>query len=67
MAQGAMKWFNGDKVFGFMAQDGGGSDLFVHYSAIGAQGYRTLNQADRVEFEFGQGQKGPQANDVRVL
>lgn len=67
MAQGIVKWFNGEKGFGFIAQDGGGPDVFVHYSAIGGQGFRTLAENDRVEFEVGQGQKGPQAQDVRVL
>lgn len=68
MAQGVVKWFNGEKGFGFIAQDGGGPDVFVHYSAIqGAGGYKVLEEGNRVEFEVGQGQKGPQAQDVRVL
>lgn len=67
MAQGTVKWFNGDKGFGFIAQDGDGPDVFVHYSAISGQGFRTLDEGNRVEFEVGQGQKGPQAQDVRVL
>ena len=67
MAQGTVKWFNGEKGFGFIAVDGGGADVFVHYSAIDAGGYRSLDEGQRVEFEVGQGQKGPQATGVRVL
>ncbi|MFE7722226.1 cold-shock protein [Nocardia rhizosphaerihabitans] len=67
MAQGIVKWFNGEKGFGFIAQDGGGPDVFVHYSAIGGSGFKSLEEGQRVEFEVGQGQKGPQAQDVRVL
>ena len=64
MAQGSVKWFNGEKGFGFIAQDGGGPDVFVHYSAIGGSGFKTLEEGQRVEFEIGQGQKGPQAQWV---
>ncbi|MFI6173853.1 cold-shock protein [Nocardia sp. NPDC051052] len=53
MTQDPVKWFNGAKGFGFIAQDDGGPDVFVHYSAMGAQGYRAFNQDDRVEFEVG--------------
>ncbi|BAD58285.1 MULTISPECIES: cold-shock protein [Nocardia] len=67
MAQGSVKWFNGEKGFGFIAQDGGGPDVFVHYSAIGGSGFKTLDEGQRVEFEIGQGQKGPQAQDVRAI
>ncbi|MBF6347527.1 cold-shock protein [Nocardia sp. NPDC058499] len=67
MAQGSVKWFNGEKGFGFIAQDGGGPDVFVHYSAIGGSGFKTLEEGQRVEFEIGQGQKGPQAQDVRTI
>ncbi|NKY85495.1 cold-shock protein [Nocardia veterana] len=67
MAQGTVKWFNGEKGFGFIAQDGGGPDVFVHYSAIGGSGFKTLDEGQRVEFEVGQGQKGPQAQDVRAI
>lgn len=62
-----MKWFNSEKGFGFIAQDGGGPDVFVHYSAVSGSGFRSLDEGQRVEFEIGQGQKGPQAQDVRVL
>ena len=67
MAQGTVKWFNGEKGFGFIAQDGGGADVFVHYSAIAAEGYRSLDENQRVEFEITQGQKGPQAENVRPV
>jgi CspA family cold shock protein len=67
MAQGVVKWFNAEKGFGFIAQDGGGPDVFVHYSAIATSGYRSLDENQRVEFEVTQGQKGPQAEDVRPV
>ncbi|GGL19433.1 cold-shock protein [Sphaerisporangium melleum] len=66
MAQGTVKWFNADKGYGFIAVDGG-KDVFVHYSAIMAEGYRSLEQGQRVEFEITQGQKGPQAEAVRTV
>ena len=64
MAQGTVKWFNDDKGFGFIAQDGGGADVFVHHTAILAEGYRSLNEGDRVSFEVVEGQKGLQARNV---
>jgi CspA family cold shock protein len=67
MAQGAVKWFNGEKGFGFITPDGGGPDVFVHFSAIQADGYRSLEENQRVEFEVTSGQKGPQAANVRPL
>ena len=67
MAQGAVKWFNAEKGFGFIAQENGGDDVFVHYSAIQSQGYKSLDEGQRVEFEITQGQKGPQADQVRPL
>lgn len=67
MAQGTVKWFNGDKGFGFITVDGDDKDVFVHFSAIAADGYRSLEENQRVEFEITQGAKGPQASDVRVL
>jgi cold shock protein len=65
VATGTVKWFNGEKGFGFIAQDGGGPDVFVHFSAIAGNGYRNLDENDRVEFETTQGPKGLQAADVR--
>jgi len=67
MVQGSVKWFNGEKGFGFIAPDGGGADVFVHYSAIDASGYRSLDENQRVEFEITQGQKGPQASNIRTI
>jgi CspA family cold shock protein len=67
MAQGVVKWFNAEKGFGFIAQDSGGPDVFVHYSAINAQGYRSLEEGQRVDFAVTQGQKGPQAEGVTLL
>src|SRR4051794_33587529 len=67
MAQGTVKWFNAEKGFGFIEQDGGGADVFCHFSAITGSGYRSLDEAQRVEFDITQGQKGPQAENVRAL
>lgn len=68
MAQGTVKWFNAEKGFGFIAVEGGGADVFVHYSAIAdTGGYRSLDENQRVEFEITQGAKGPQAANVRVV
>jgi cold shock protein len=66
VAQGTVKWFNADKGYGFIAVDGG-KDVFVHYSAIMMDGYRALEQGQRVEFEITQGPKGPQAESVRAV
>ena len=66
MAEGTVKWFNSEKGYGFLAPDGGGADVFVHYSAIQSDGYRSLDEGQRVEFEIAQGQKGPQADAVRL-
>jgi len=68
MAQGTVKWFNAEKGFGFISVDGGGADVFVHYSALAdSGGYRSLDEDQRVEFETTQGPKGLQASDVRVV
>jgi len=67
MAQGTVKWFNAEKGFGFIAVDGGGPDVFVHYSAIQGDGFRSLEENQRVSFETSQGQKGPQAESVRAV
>ena len=67
MAQGTVKWFNAEKGYGFIAQDGDGPDVFVHYSAIQSDGYRSLDENQRVEFEITAGPKGPQADAVRAI
>jgi CspA family cold shock protein len=67
MAQGKVKWFNGEKGFGFIAPDDGSGDVFVHYSEISGSGYKSLEENQRVEYEVGQGQKGPQATNVRPI
>jgi CspA family cold shock protein len=66
MAQGTVKWFNGEKGYGFIAVDGG-DDVFVHYSAIQSDGYRSLDEGQRVEFEITQSDRGPQAEVVRGI
>jgi cold shock protein len=66
MAQGTVKWFNADKGYGFIAVDGG-RDVFVHFSAIQADGYRSLEEGQRVEFEITQSDRGPQAEAVRTV
>jgi cold shock protein len=67
MPEGTVKWFNADKGYGFITPAEGGEDLFVHFSAIQAEGYKSLDDGQQVSFEVGQGQKGPQATDVRPL
>lgn len=67
MTQGTVKWFNSEKGFGFIAPDGGAEDVFVHYSEIQGSGYRSLEENQRVQFEVGQGAKGPQATGVTVV
>ncbi|KIH96474.1 cold-shock protein [Streptomonospora alba] len=67
MAQGTVKWFNSEKGFGFIAVEGGGPDVFVHYSAIAGTGFRNLEEDQSVEFEITEGPKGPQASNVRSL
>jgi CspA family cold shock protein len=59
-----VKWFNESKGYGFIEPDGGGRDVFVHYSAIQGEGYKTLSEGQMVEFEVTQGEKGPQASNV---
>jgi CspA family cold shock protein len=66
MAQGTVKWFNAEKGYGFIAVDEG-PDVYVHYSQIQMEGFRSLEDGQRVEFEISQGQKGPQADSVRPL
>jgi CspA family cold shock protein len=67
MPQGTVKWFNAEKGFGFIATDDNGPDVFVHYSAIQSDGFRTLEENQRVSFEASQGAKGPQADTVRPI
>lgn len=67
MATGTVKWFNSEKGFGFITQDAGGPDVFVHYSAIVGDGYRSLDEGQKVDYETSQGQKGLQAVNVRVV
>lgn len=67
MAQGTVKWFNAEKGFGFISPDGGEPDVFVHHSQIQVNGYRTLDENQRVEFQVAQGPKGLQAEAVRPI
>jgi cold shock protein len=67
MASGTVKWFNAEKGYGFIAPDEGGSDVFVHFSAIQSTGYRSLEEGQKVEFEITKGQKGDAAADVRPI
>ena len=67
MAQGVIKWFDNKKGFGFIAQDEGGQDVFVHFSAIAGEGFKTLDEGDRVEFEVNQSDKGLKASNVTKL
>ncbi len=64
--QGTVKWFNSSKGYGFITRDGG-DDVFVHYQSILSDGYKTLNENDKVEFVITDGEKGPQASEVKVI
>jgi cold shock protein len=64
MASGTVKWFNAAKGFGFIEQDGGGADVFAHFSNIAAEGFRELHEGQRVTFDIVQGQKGPTAESI---
>ncbi|NOR10447.1 MAG: cold-shock protein [Desulfovibrionaceae bacterium] len=66
MAEGTVKWFNSSKGYGFIAKDDG-TDVFVHYSAIQTEGYRSLEEGARVEFDVVDGQKGPSAENVKIV
>ena len=65
--EGTVKWFNRTKGFGFITPSDGGRDVFVHSTAIQGEGYKSLSEGDRVEFEVTQGEKGPQASNVRTV
>ena len=67
MALGTVKWFNSEKGYGFITPDDGSKDLFVHFSGIEGDGYKSLNEGQKVEYEATQGQKGPQASKVRPV
>jgi len=67
MPEGKVKWFNNSKGYGFIEQDNGGKDLFVHHSAIQGEGFKTLADGDRVSFDVVEGAKGPAAENVRKL
>ena len=67
MASGVVKWFNGEKGFGFITPDDGGADVFAHFSAIATSGYRSLDENQKVEFDITQGQKGLQAENIRPI
>ncbi|ANO32278.1 cold-shock protein [Vibrio breoganii] len=64
---GTVKWFNEEKGFGFISQDNGGADVFVHFRAIVSEGFKTLSEGQKVSFEVEQGQKGPQASNVTTI
>jgi len=67
MATGVVKWFNSEKGYGFIMPDGGGKDLFAHYSEIRADGYKSLQENQKVSFEIGQGAKGPSATNIQII
>lgn len=67
MPKGTVKWFNNAKGYGFIGPDDGSKDLFVHYSAVQLQGYKALHEGQKVEYEVAQGEKGPQAANVKLL
>jgi CspA family cold shock protein len=67
MTTGIVKWFNGEKGYGFITPDDGSADVFAHFSAIQSSGYRSLEENQRVEFDVTEGQKGPQAENIRPI
>jgi CspA family cold shock protein len=64
---GTVKWFNAEKGFGFIEQEGGGEDVFVHFSSIQSQGYKSLDEGQKVQFDIEKGQRGPQASNVTLV
>ena len=67
MNSGTVKWFNEQKGYGFITPDDGGADLFAHYSAIQSEGFKSLKEGQKVEYEVGQGRKGPAAENIRPV
>ena len=67
MATGVVKWFNADKGFGFITQENGGADVFAHFSAIASDGFRSLDENQRVEFDVGPGKKVDEAQNVQIV
>jgi cold shock protein len=67
MARGTVKWFDGEKGYGFITPEDGGKDLFVHFSNIAGSGFRSLEEGQQVQFELGEGRKGPEATDVQAV
>ena len=65
--QGTVKWFNGTKGFGFISPDDGSDDVFVHHTAIEGTGFKSLQESDKVEYEKARGEKGPKAENVRLV
>jgi len=67
LARGTVKWFNDQKGYGFITPEDGGTDYFIHYSNIAQEGFRSLQEGQEVEFDAGEGRKGPEATNVRIV